>query len=128
MCVCMLNDINSNIYDYNEVLSSIHMLQSLYNPNFIICGGKWNTDFTRKTSLFTKSLVCSCDKHIELRVLLKVSRIMKISLLIFSSYFEELYNSVSFDSVEWSDIYKTLNNKICNECINHIVNFNDVEN
>ena len=46
----------------------------------------------------------------------------------FSSYHEELYNSVSFDSVEWSDLNKTLNNKICNECINHIVNVNDVEN
>ena len=46
----------------------------------------------------------------------------------FSSYHEELYNSVSFDSVEWSDLYKTINNKICNECINHIVNVNDVEN
>ena len=41
---------------------------------------------------------------------------------------EELYNSVSFDSVEWSDLYKTLNNTICNECINHIVNVNDGEN
>ena len=30
----------------------------------------------------------------------------------FSSYYEELYNSVSFDSVEWSDLYKTNNNKI----------------
>ena len=46
----------------------------------------------------------------------------------FSSYYEELYNSVSFDSVEWSDLYKTINNKICNECINHIVNVNAVEN
>ena len=37
--------------------------------------------------------------------------------------------AVSFDSVEWSDLYKTLNNKICNECIiNHIVNVNDIEN
>ena len=45
----------------------------------------------------------------------------------FSSYYEELYNSVSFDSVEWSDLCKTINNKICNECINHIVNVNDVE-
>ena len=35
---------------------------------------------------------------------------------------------MSFDSVEWSDLYKTINNKICNECINHIVNVNDVEN
>ena len=46
----------------------------------------------------------------------------------FSSYYKELYNSVSFDSDEWSDLYKTINNKICNECINHIVNVNDVEN
>ena len=46
----------------------------------------------------------------------------------FSRYYEELYNDVSFDSVEWSDLYKTLNNEICNECINHIVNVNDVEN
>ena len=35
---------------------------------------------------------------------------------------------MSFDSVERSDLYKTINNKICNECINHIVNVNDVEN
>ena len=35
---------------------------------------------------------------------------------------------MSFDSVEWSDLYKTINNKISNECINHIVNVNDVEN
>ena len=35
---------------------------------------------------------------------------------------------MSFDSVEWSDLYKTINNKICNECINHIVNVNNVEN
>ena len=33
----------------------------------------------------------------------------------------------SFDSVEWSDLYKTINNNICNECINHTVNVNDVE-
>ena len=46
----------------------------------------------------------------------------------FSSYYEELYNSVSFDSVEWPDLYKTFNNTICSECINHIVNVNDVEN
>ena len=46
----------------------------------------------------------------------------------FSSYYEYLYNFVSFDSVEWSDLYKTLNNKICNECINDIVNVNGVEN
>ena len=46
----------------------------------------------------------------------------------FSIYYEELYNSVSFDSVEWSDLYKTINNKICNECINHIVNVNQVKN
>ena len=45
-----------------------------------------------------------------------------------SSYYEELYSSVSFDSVEWTDLYKTLNNTICYECINHIVNVNDVEN
>ena len=59
----MPNDINSNIYEYSEVLSSIHMLQSLYNPNFIICGGDWKTDLTRKTSLFTKSLVRRCDNN-----------------------------------------------------------------
>ena len=63
ICVYMPNDINSNIYEYNEVLSSIHMHQSLYNPNFIICGGDWNTDLTRKTSLFTKSLVRFCDSE-----------------------------------------------------------------
>ena len=57
----MPNDINSNIYEYNEVLSAIHMLQSLYTPHYIICGGDWNTDFTRKTSLLTKSLVSFCD-------------------------------------------------------------------
>ena len=51
-----------------------------------------------------------------------------ISSWFFSSYYEELYNSVTFDSVEWSDLYKTINNKICNECISHIVNVNDVEN
>ena len=39
------------------------MLQSLYNPNFIICGGDWNTDLTRKTSLFTKSLIRFCDSE-----------------------------------------------------------------
>ena len=50
----------------------------------------------------------------ELRVLLKVSRIMKICFLIFSSYYDELYNSASFDSVEWSDLYRTINNKIGN--------------
>ena len=37
------------------------MLQSLYTPHCIICGGDWNTDFTRKTSLLTKSLVSFCD-------------------------------------------------------------------
>ena len=36
-----------------------------------------------------------------------------------------MYNSVSF---EWSNLYKTINNKICNECINHTVNVNDVVN
>ena len=46
----------------------------------------------------------------------------------FSGYYEELYNSVSIDSVEWSHLYKTINNKICNECFNHIVNVNHVEN
>ena len=61
ICVYMPNDINSNIYEYNEVLSSMHMLQSLYNPNFIICGGDWNADLTRKTSHFTKSLVRFCE-------------------------------------------------------------------
>ena len=50
--------INSN--EYNYVLSSFHMLQCLYNPNFIICGGDWNTDLTRKISIFTKSLVRYC--------------------------------------------------------------------
>ena len=59
----MTNDINSKIYEYNEVLSSIHMLQSLYNPNFITCGGDWNTDLTRKTLLFTKSIVRFCDNE-----------------------------------------------------------------
>ena len=39
-----------------------------------------------------------------------------------------MYNSVSFDSIEWSNLYKTINNKICNECIIHTVNVNDVEN
>ena len=63
ICVYMPNDINSNIYEYNEVRSSIYMLQSLYNPNFIICGGDWNTALTRKTSLFTKSLVRFCDSE-----------------------------------------------------------------
>ena len=57
----MRNDINSNIYEYNEVLSSIYMLQSLYNSIFIICGRDWNTYFIRKISLFTKSLVRFCD-------------------------------------------------------------------
>ena len=57
----MPNDINSNIYEYNEVLSAIHMLQSLYTPHYIICGGDWNTDFTRKTSLLTKLRVRFCD-------------------------------------------------------------------
>ena len=61
ICVYMPNDINCNIYEYNEVLSAIHMLQSLYTPHYIICGGDWNTDFTRKTSLLTKSLVSFCD-------------------------------------------------------------------
>ena len=46
----------------------------------------------------------------------------------FSCYYKDLYNSVSFDSIEWSNLYKTINNKICNECINHTVNVNDVEN
>ena len=63
-CVYMPNDINSNIlYEYNEVLSSTHMFQSLYNPNFIICRGDWNTDLTRKTSLFTTLLVRFCDNQ-----------------------------------------------------------------
>ena len=48
-CVYMPNNINSNIYGYNEVLSAIHMLQSSYTLHYIICGGDWNTDFTRKT-------------------------------------------------------------------------------
>ena len=63
ICVYMPNDINSNIYKYNEVLSSIHMLQSLYNPNCIICGGDWNTNLTRKNSLFTKSVVRFCGSE-----------------------------------------------------------------
>ena len=37
-----------------------------------------------------------------------------------------MYNYVSFDLIEWSNLYKTINNKICNECINHTVNVNDV--
>ena len=57
----MPNDININTYEYNEVLSAIHMLQSLYTPDYIICGGDWNTDFTRKNSLIKKSLVSFCD-------------------------------------------------------------------
>ena len=36
ICVYIPNDINSYIYEYNEVLSSIHILQSLYTPNLII--------------------------------------------------------------------------------------------
>ena len=36
--------------------------------------------------------------------------------------------SVSFDSVEWSNKYTTIKNEICNECVNHTVNVNDVEN
>ena len=46
----------------------------------------------------------------------------------FYSYYEELYNFVSFDSVEWSDLYKIINNMMYNECTNHIVNVNDVKN
>ena len=57
----MPNDIYSNIYEYNEVLSAIQMLQSLYTPHYIICGGDWNTDFTRKTLLLTKSIVSFCN-------------------------------------------------------------------
>ena len=63
ICVYMPNDININIYEYNEVLSAIHMLQSLYTPHYIICDGDWNTDFTTKTSLLTKSLVSFCDRE-----------------------------------------------------------------
>ena len=48
--------------------------------------------------------------------------------LLFSSYYENVYNSVCFDSIECSNLHKTVNNKICNECINHAVNVNDVEN
>ena len=33
-----------------------------------------------------------------------------------------------YNSIESSNLYRTINNKICNECINHIVNVNDVEN
>ena len=53
---------------------------------------------------------------------------MKSFPLVFSCYYKDLYNSVSFDSNEWSNLYKTINNKINNECINHTVNVNDVEN
>ena len=49
------------IYKYNEVWSVMHMLQSLYTHHYIICGGDWNTYFTRKTSFLTKSLVSFCD-------------------------------------------------------------------
>ena len=60
--------------------------------------------------------------------LLKVSLIMKTFPLVFLKYYKDLYNSVSFDLIEWTNLYKTINNKICNECINHTVNVNDVEN
>ena len=53
---------------------------------------------------------------------------MKIFLPVFLAIMKNCITLfVSFDSVEWSDLYKTINNKICNECINHIVNVNDVE-
>ena len=32
-----------------------------------------------------------------------------------SSYYEELYNTVTFDSMEWSILYKTIINNTCNE-------------
>ena len=35
-CVYMPSDINSNIYEYNEILGDIHMLQSLYTPHYMI--------------------------------------------------------------------------------------------
>ena len=46
----------------------------------------------------------------------------------FSSYHEDLCNSVPVGSIEWLNLYKTINNKICNECINHTVNVNDINN
>ena len=42
------HEINSNTYDYKEVLSAIYMLQLLYTPHYIICGGDWITYFTKK--------------------------------------------------------------------------------
>ena len=61
MYACQTIDINSSIYECNEVLSAIHILQSLYTPHYTICGGDWNTDFTRKPSLLTKLLVSFSD-------------------------------------------------------------------
>ena len=42
--------------------------------------------------------------HITSHVLLKVSLIMKTFPLVFSSYYKDLHNAVSFDSIEWSNI------------------------
>ena len=66
-------------------------------------------------------------KHIELRVLLKVSRMMKIFLPVFLTIMKNcitLCRSILLNG----QIYTNYYNKICNECINHIVNVNDVEN
>ena len=55
------------LYTYSKLNKTIFyliftfMFFYIYTPHYIICGRDWNTDFTRKTSLLTKSLVSFCD-------------------------------------------------------------------
>ena len=58
--VYMPGDLSCNIDEYNDVLSTILALQSQHTPQFIICGGDWNTDLSRLPSKHTTSLSRFC--------------------------------------------------------------------
>ncbi len=49
--------------EYNNILSIIEALQVKHDPVYIICGGDYNTDFSRVRSLHTCALIDFCNDN-----------------------------------------------------------------
>ncbi len=53
-------DLRANSIEYRNILSIIEALQCKHNPVYIICGGDYNTDFSRVVSSHTCALIDYC--------------------------------------------------------------------
>lgn len=65
--VYMPCDSHTNTDEYNYILNIILALQATYRPDHIICGGDYNTDFSRTWSAHTQSLSKFIDDNLFFR-------------------------------------------------------------